>query len=62
MSDDRTPRVDTVSGTYERVGKCEGCGKKLSRSKTFKGASLEDCQLQARIWGKLPFRHKGCEQ
>ena len=60
MADEKKPRVDVVTGTYYRKGKCV-CGRQAERERTFVGPSLEDISRQADEWTSRPIRHKKCE-
>lgn len=59
--DSRTPKIDVVTGTFYRKGKCGACGKHAERTKSFRGPTLARCQEQADEWVKTPLRHKRCE-
>lgn len=54
--------VNQVSGEYFRKGKCAACGKSgVERTKTFSGATLEECNEAAEAWARQPLKHKRCE-
>jgi hypothetical protein len=55
------PRVDRVSGSYFRQGRCVVCGKSAEGSMTFTGAALADCDQQADAWYNTPLVHRRCE-
>ena len=59
MDDDRKPRIDKVTGTFERRGTCEGCGKKVKPSKTFTATTHEGLMAAGASWTE-PLRHRGC--
>lgn len=54
-------RIDRLTMTYHRRGKCDICLNVVEREKSFVGKTLEDCQQQAEDWAKTPLRHKRCE-
>lgn len=58
--DERRPRVDKVSGEFERRGDCEKCGKKVKRTRTFSAPTFELVQAAGAAWNG-PLRHPKCE-
>ena len=56
------PRVDMVTATYERSGRCDVCTKKVTRTRNFKAFTLEGAEEQAAAWEKEPLRHRGCSR
>jgi len=61
MSEDRKPRIDTVTGTYYRKGKCAVCSGSAERTKSFSGDTMETVEAKAERWMKDPITHKRCE-
>lgn len=58
----RRSRVDKVTCTYFRKGKCEACGKSgVERTQNFSGTTMEMCEEQAAVWMRTPLVHKKCE-
>lgn len=62
MSESKRPRIDKVEMSFERRGECKACGKHCNRSKTFRGATMEQCQAQADAWEQTPLMHAKCER
>lgn len=57
----REAKIDAVVATYYRKGKCERCGKHAERERTFRGATLEECNEQANAWANSTLFHRRCE-
>jgi len=58
---DQRPRVDRVSGSFFRRGRCKVCGKGAERSKTISADSYEAMMAKSERWGEEPLLHKKCE-
>ena len=54
------PRIDRVTGEYERKGTCKACGRKMRQSKTIKAPTFELMELLAEEWGKSLMVHRKC--
>ena len=57
----RKPRIDRITATYFRKGKCAACSGSVERTRSFVGTTMADCQSQAAAWEQLPLKHKRCE-
>lgn len=55
------PRIDTVSLSFFRKGKCARCGGSVERTKTFTGTSMTAAEERGARWGDEPLKHKRCE-
>ena len=57
-----TPRIDKVTAEYQRKGKCASCKRPVVRTRSFSGATLEECEEQATVWAEeTALLHKKCE-
>lgn len=59
------PRIDSVTLTYFRRGKCEreGCvGREVERTKSFTATSELHAERYAQRWMTTPLMHKRCEE
>lgn len=57
----REPRVDKITATYFRKGKCAVCSGSVERTRSFVDTTLTGCQSQAAAWEQAPLKHKRCE-
>lgn len=55
-------RVDKITGSFFRKGRCDLCGKQCERSRTFSGTTYATMQDRAKRWGEEPLMHRKCEQ
>lgn len=62
MSDDKRPKVDLVTASYFRKGKCAACGGSVERSRSFSGSTMLVVSEKARVWSEeTALLHKRCE-
>lgn len=59
--DDRRPRIDKITLTSYRRGKCAGCGGSTERQKSFAGPSYEPLKAEMEAWEAQPLKHRRCE-
>ena len=57
----RKPRVDRVTGSFFKRGRCQVCGKFAHRDRTFSAPTYEAMMAKGEAWGKEPVLHKKCE-
>jgi len=58
----RKPRVDKISGSYFKRGRCTVCGKTADRSATFSAPTYAEMLAQGETWSQQPVMHKKCER
>jgi hypothetical protein len=58
---EQVTRVDAVTASYFRKGRCTRCGKGTERTRSFLGSSLAECNRLADVWLATPLLHKRCE-
>lgn len=65
----RAPRVSTIQHQIEKAGECPACGRKVTRSRTFKASVPKDLTMmevhaqltiEANRWTP-DFAHKHCK-
>jgi hypothetical protein len=57
----RRPRVDSVTGSFFKRGRCKVCGKTTDRSRSFTADTYEAMLAKGEQWGEEPLLHKKCE-
>lgn len=57
----RRSRIDTVSITFQRKGKCNGCGRQALRTRTIKGSDYDAVMAEGNAWSG-PLFHVKCER
>lgn len=57
----RRSRIDTVSITFQRKGKCASCGRACLRTKTIKGSDYDLVMAEGEAWTG-PLFHVKCER
>jgi len=56
------PRVDRVTGSFFKRGRCKACGKFAHRARSFSAPTYEAMMAKSEAWDQEPLLHKKCEE